>query len=312
MFKPLNFHTFPGIRSPHVQMFLANFGPTGLEPVSRPELIRMSDGDLLSCEISTPLQWLPEDPTVVMVHGLGGSHLSGYMIRQSRKFYHNGMRVVRVNLRGCGSGKGLNKLPYNSGTSHDIYDVLKTLKAKSPHSPITLVGFSLGGNVILKMAGEHGLEIQKLVRKLIAVCPPLDIEHCVTRISRRRNWAYHKYFLNSILDQGWKWIQEHSIRSIQEYDDKITAPLWGYANAKDYYDKCSSSKFIGNIQVPGDLIFAADDPFIDHNILSRVQLPSHLNAWLSPIGGHMGFIGWGGKGHGVFCLDKIVEELLMH
>lgn len=311
MFKTFDFHPLPGLKSPHLQMFFANFGPKGIEPPSQSVHFALNDGDRLSCEVSTPILWQLHQPTIALVHGLGGSHQSGYMIRLSRKLYQSGIRVVRINLRGCGSGKGMNQLPYNSGNSHDVWTVIQKLKAETPLSPITLIGFSLGGNLILKMAGELGSRASMHLKKMIAVCPVLDIAQSVLSIARKPHWLYHKYYLKSIFQQGQNWIRDKTIRSIYDFDDKVTAPLWGYKNAHDYYDKCSSSKFIAHVEVPCDLLLAADDPFIDHNLLKHVKIPAQINAWLTSRGGHMGYIGWAGKGHGVYCLDQILLEKLI-
>jgi predicted alpha/beta-fold hydrolase len=312
MFKFVDFQPLPGLASPHLQMTFANFISPGKAPPTKQWLVPLHDGDKLSCEISTPPQWKNHQPTFAMIHGLGGSHASRYMIRLSRKLYLLGYRVVRINLRGAGSGKGLNNLPYNSGNSQDAWEVVKALKAENPNSPLTMIGFSLGGNIILKMAGEQGLKAAELIKRIIAVCPPLDLGQSVLRISKKHYWMYHNYYLRSIFAQGRPWIKDHSIHSIYEYDHKVTAPLWGYQNALDYYEKCSSAKFIADIQIPCDVLFSADDPFVDHNLIRQVKLPTQANIWVTKRGGHMGYIGWAGKDHGIhwmdrFLLDKVAE-----
>lgn len=310
MIKFLNFKPLPGLASPHLQMVFSNFSPPGLEPPSNPLRITVSDGDQLSCHISTPTDWKETDPTIAMVHGLGGSHLSSYMIRLSRKFYQVGARVVRINLRGCGSGFGLNNLPYNSGNSHDIWTVMEALKAQHPHSSIHLIGFSLGGNIIVKMAGEHGERASQLLNCIISVCSPLDLSHSVLSLTQKSNWIYHKYYLKNIFDQGQQWIKNKKIRSLYEFDDKVTAPLWGYQSAGDYYDKCSSYKFIHNIRIPCHLVLSSDDPFVDPSVLKRVKLSPNVNVWITSSGGHMGFISWTGKEHGYHWMDQFVMNLL--
>jgi uncharacterized protein len=304
MFKFLDFRPFPGLSSPHTQMVLANYGPIGNEPPSTTKIIRLNDGDRLACKISTPPGWQPHHQTVVMVHGLGGSHQSSYMIRLSRKFYQKGIRAVRINLRGCGCGALLSRLPYNSGNSHDVLTVLKKIKEEHPLSPINLIGFSLGGNIILKMAGEIGNKALDLVNNITAVCPVLDLAQSIHSLSTKRNWLYHRYYVNKITQQGKKWLKDVKFRSIYEIDEKITAPLWGYASANDYYDKCSSYKFIPHIQAKCELILSADDPFIDYTIMRHLKIPPQINVWLSPSGGHMGYIGWTDKKQEMYWLDS--------
>lgn len=305
MFKILDFLPYPGLASPHLQLFFTNFSLAGKAPHSKSLIVPLSDGDCLSCEVSTPPNWQPHFATIAMVHGLGGSHDSKYMIRLSRKFYHHGIRVVRINLRGCGSGKGLNQRPYNNGNSHDVYEVLLALKAQTPLSPINLIGFSLGGSIILKMAGELGEMAHTLVNHLFAVCPVLDIAQSVDSIAEKKNWFYQKYFLAKLADQGHRWIKEKKISSLREIDEKITAPLWGYLSADDYYKKCSSYQFIDNIRVPCDLLLAADDPFIDYTIMQRIKkVPSSTSVWLTSTGSHLGFIGYGENQKAYFWMDK--------
>jgi hypothetical protein len=291
MFKLLNFKPVPGLTSPSLQMIVSNFSPPGSAPQSQSLLVTLTDGDLLSCEVSTPPNWQPHDFTIAMVHGLGGSHLSSYMIRLSRKFFQQGLRVVRINLRGCGTGHGLNRLPYNNGNSDDVRTVLETLKAKSPLSPIALIGFSLGGNITLKMAGELGDRAPSLLNRIFAVCPVLDIADAVYRISQKKNWVYHNYYLRTLRKQGKKWLEGKVISSMHDIDEQITAPLWGYKNAQDYYEKCSSCKYVKNISVPCDLLLSADDPFIDYTILKHTKLSPSTNVWITPFGSHMGFLG---------------------
>lgn len=306
MFKVLNFQPLLGLSSPHAQMVFSNLVPTGKEPPSKNLLFSLNDGDKLSCEISTPPQWQPHQLTIVMVHGLGGSHQSPYMIRLSRKFYHLGLRSVRINLRGCGSGFGLNQLPYHSGNSHDVWSILEKLKNETPFSPINILGFSLGGNVILKMAGEQGRKGGELLNRIMTICPVLDLEESVKSLSKKNNWLYHRYYLKKIHEQGHKWIKNNPISSIFEFDEKITAPLWGYSNAKDYYEKCSSHQFLSNIQIPCDVLLAADDPFIDYNIIKHARISPSTNVWLTMKGGHMGFIARGTVQQDFFWMDKLL------
>lgn len=308
MFKMLEFRPLAGLSSPHLQMIISNYFPTGEEPPSESLLVHLIDGDKLCCQVSTPLNWNPHDATVALLHGLGGSHLSPYMIRLARKFYSQGVRVVRINLRGCGAGAGLNQKTYTSGDSQDILTVLHTLKKEMPLSPIVLMGFSLGGNIILKLAGELGEKASRYIDRMIAVCPALDLQQSIGIISKRENLLYHQYYLSNILKQGAQWVKNRKIYTLQELDEVVTAPLWGYANAKDYYRQCSSLQFIPSIRVPCDLLFSADDPFIDHQELSSVPLFETTHAWLTSYGGHMGFIGKDGKSSGLFWMDSYLLD----
>lgn len=311
MIKNINFKPLPGLSSPHLQTILSHFGPMGVAPLSVPVLIKLDDGDLLSCHISNPLIQVNqkgEIPTIVMLHGLGGSHESCYLIRLAKKFFDEGYRVVRINMRGCGSGEGLAARPYNGGTSEDIFAVLKYLKGQYPHSNTTLIGFSLGGNIVLKMAGELGIRAKQYFNRLIAICPTVDIYHAVKCLEKKSNWIYHRFYLQHLLRQSKDWMMGKTVSTIYEYDEKITAAHWGYKSAAEYYDKCSSANFIGKIEVPCDLLFANDDPFIDFRPIYELKLPPHVRVFLTEHGGHMGFLGWTGNKNDYYWMDHILLE----
>lgn len=143
-YKKLHFQPFWGLSSKHLQMIVAVFFPQKKSFTSTQHLIDIGNGDQLSCEVSIPTDWMQDHNTTVLIHGLGGSHSSGYMVRIAHKFYKKGHKVVRINLRNCGSGKGLSKLPYNAGNSEDVFKVLQALKKDAPNSNISVIGFSLG------------------------------------------------------------------------------------------------------------------------------------------------------------------------
>lgn len=288
--KKLNFHPLAGLASNHLQVIISSFLPPGAPPHSKSWLVDLEDGNRLSCEVSTPSHWKENDRTVVMVHGMGGSHSSNYMIRISRKLHHRGDKVVRINLRGCGSGKGLSKLPYNAGTSADVLKVLQSLKKAAPLSEISLIGFSLGGNIVLKLAGELGKEAENLVKVVIAVCAPLDLAQTVRNLQEKRNRLYHFYYLKAICDQGRAWVSQ-KVNTLYEFDDLITAPLWGYKGASEYYEDCSSIRFLPHIQQSTHLLFAEDDPFISSDSLKGLSVPNNITLWSTKKGGHMGFLG---------------------
>jgi uncharacterized protein len=307
MFKRLHFQPPFGLSSPDLQMILSAYGGHGAEPPSEQMLVQLEDGNCLSCHLSNPHPDQEPQQVVVLVHGLGGSYQSGYLIRLARKIYQAGACAVRVNLRNCGSGEGMSALPYNGGTSGDVLAVLRELKKRFPQAFITLIGFSLGGNIVLKLAGELGDEAKYYLHQAITVCPTIDLYQAVKHIERTRNWIYHRYYLSHLSTQSKKWSKDLSIHSLYEFDNKITAPLWGYKNARDYYSRCSSERFIENISVPTKILFAADDPFIDFQLIERIKkIPSSVDVYLTEKGGHMGFLGWSGKEHGYFWLDWIL------
>lgn len=270
-------------------MVISSFAPDGVAPPTIQWLVDVGDGDQISCEVSTPPNWNGKK-IIAMLHGLSGSHHSSYMIRMARKLYNKGFKVVRINLRNCGSGFGLSKKPAGAGNSKDVLKLLQALKEKHPHAEIDLVGFSLGGNTTLKLAGELGAEASKLVKTFFAVCPPLELEETARLIQLPGNEIYHHYYLSRMRTQSKNWIKE-PIHSIKEYDEKVTAPIWGFKDAHEYYTKCSSMRFINQILTDTHIIFAEDDPFVSLEPLKTIELPECVHVWTTPHGSHLAFLG---------------------
>ncbi len=308
MLEPVPFRPLPGLSSPHAQTIIASFIHPGSPPPSSPMLVPLPDGDTLYCQMSLPPAWREDQKTIVMVHGLGGSDASNYMIRMGRKLYEMSYRVVRVNLRGCGSGSNLSNLPYHGGVSGDVYAVLQALKKQTPLSPLILLGFSLGGNIALKLSGELGQDGLQLLQCTIAVCSPIDLRDTMTLISKPSNLIYHRYYLRHMVRQGKRWLKGQHIDTLYEFDNVVTAPSWGFDDADDYYRKSSSYRHIPNIRHPCYLLFTTDDPFIDYRRILKVQLPELVKVYLSPSGGHMGCLGWAGGTHRWFWLDSLLLD----
>lgn len=309
MIQKLDFHPFPGLSSAHLQTIFPSLLPSGIAPPSKSWPVLLADGDQLCCQLSTPNGWKESDKSILLVHGLGGSHASNYMIRLARKFYALGCRVIRINLRGCGSGKQFAKLPYNAGTSHDLLTVIETLQALP--STLFVIGFSLGASLVLKLAGELGADAKKLVQKFIAICPPLDLEQTVQLIEQRRHFFYHHYYLRKICKQAQPWTT-HRAKSLYEFDDRVTAPLWGYQGAAQYYKQCSSAQFLPMIGHTTRILFAEDDPFIQLDYAALSARSSHVDISTTTHGGHLGFLSHprkkGDKRSGFFWLDDLLLD----
>src|SRR5262249_50783416 len=142
--------------------------------------------------------------------------------------------------------------------------VIHQLKNQTPQSPIVLLGFSLGGNVVLKFLGEQENKGSALIDQTIAVCPPIDLAYTTATLLKGSNRLYNKYYVNGLKRLGRRWITKGPIRSIIEFDNAVTAPQWGFQDAYDYYRQSSSCYFLSKIQQPCHLIFSCDDPFIDY------------------------------------------------
>lgn len=309
--ESLLFQPMRGLASPHIQTVCSTlFSKAGEAPPSAPFFISLDDGDILYCMLSTPPSWTPSMKTVLLIHGLGGSHNSNYMIRMSRKLYAKGYRTLRINLRGNGPGAAMAQRPYHGGSSHDVLQAIQTIKKESPHSPIVLIGYSLGGNIALKLVGELGERADSLLEKTIAICAPIDLEQTTHSLSKGMNRFYHKYYVRGLKKLGERWLGKHSIRSILEFDHAVTAPQWGFKDAYDYYRQSSSCYLLPEIRLSCHLIFAADDPFVDYRAALKHPLFHSSKIWLSKHGGHMGFLGWAGREHGYFWLDRCLLQLV--
>lgn len=301
----LNFQPLPGLASSHLQTILASYFPSGEAPPSTKRLIKLVDGDSMSCLVSTPPQWTKDDDTIVLVHGMGGCDSSTYMVRMARKFYQRGYRVVRANLRGTSQEERLAKRPYNGGSSYDVLELIHALKNETPRSDITAIGFSLGGNIVLKLAGELGANANGLVKRFVAVCAPVNLAQSINVIQQRRNWLYHAYYLKKITEQAQEWLPRQ-VESLYEFDELVTAPLWGYKSAQDYYEQCSSLRFLPEIACPTHLIFAEDDPFVPIEGIEAIALPREVGVWKTKQGGHMGFLGKASNANSPFWLDHVL------
>lgn len=305
----LNFQPLFGISSKHLQTILPTLRLVTSPPESTRWIVELGGGDSLACEISTPLNWKPTDQSVMMLHGLGGSHEAKYMIRLAKAAHQKGYRAIRVNLRGCGSGQGLSKRPYHAGCSDDILEVVKKYKKVAPFSDLTLVGYSLGGNVILKFAGELGEAANRWVKRCVAVCSPLDLKQTVVAIGKKTHFFYEKHFLRSLALQTKSWIEQKA-SSIYEFDQTVTAPLCGFKNADHYYELCSSQFFLHQIRCPTEILLAEDDPFINPLPIQTISLHSSVNVWQTKFGGHMGFLGRNAAEYDYYWLDQLLLNWL--
>ena len=309
--EKLSFQPTPGMFSPHIQTILPTFfGQVGEEPPSAPFFIHLKDGDSLYCKMSTPPQWNSQEKTIVILHGLGGSDSSSYMIRLSRKFYQKGYRCLRINLRGAGQGVHLARKPYHGGTSQDILEAIQILKSQHRDSPLILMGFSLGGNIALKLLGELGEKAKELIEMVISICAPVDLAQTMELLHLPSNRIYHRYYVKNLKLMGARWIGQQSVRSIPDFDNVVTAPQWGFRDAFDYYQQCSSKFLLASIQHTCHLIFAEDDPFVDYRSALDSLTSSKVKVWLSQYGGHMGFWGWAGKEHCYHWLDRLLLKIV--
>ena len=306
------FRPLPCLTHPYLQTIVAAKLTWSREPPSTTHLVELSDGDTIALEVSTPRGWQPHDLTAVLLHGLCGCHRSPYMQRLARKLWRSGLRAVRMNLRGCGSGRGLARYPYHSGRSADVLAVLESLLQTTPQSPLTLIGFSLGGNIVLKLAGELSAAVPDNLQRVIAVCPPADLVACSRLLEQPANRFYNRYFTRLLCAEV---IDRHSRfpdlprpelpaeLSLYAFDEYYTAPQCGFRDALDYYRQCSAAPLVPYLTIPCHILFAADDPLIDAHVFDGVALPPHVQVIRTRYGGHLGFLGRPGGAAGYRAMD---------
>ena len=242
-------------------------------------------------------------PTLIALHGLNGSSAAHYMRGIAAKAYARGMNVVRLNQRNCGGTEHLSVGLFHSGLTHDAKYVIEELSAIDGITAIGVAGYSLGGNLALKLAGEYGNEPPAALRAVAAVSPILEISECVRALERRGNLLYEWNFVRELKarmrrkDQcrpgQFDLSKLRTIRTVREFDEAYTAPHFGFRDAEDYYYRASAMRVIDRVRVPALIITAEDDPFVPYRpfLDPRVSANPHITLRLCRHGGHCGFVG---------------------
>ena len=243
-----------------------------------------------------------DHPTIVVWHGIEGSTSSNYMQAIAEKGFRAGFNVVRVNFRNCGGTEHLTPTIYHGGLSADLRAVVEELIAKDQLSRLLLVGFSLGGNLVLKLSGEYGDNAPPEILAVCAVSPSVDLNSSAVLIMKRSNWIYHQDFVRRLKQRirtNHKLYPEiydisglNQARTIKEFDDRFTAHAHGFAGADDYYYRSSSLRIAAQIRLPTLIIHAQDDPFIPFAPLRDPAIADNPYIFLlAPRqGGHVAFV----------------------
>ncbi len=256
------------------------------------ERIDTADDDFLD------LDWLHtgSDKVVIISHGLEGNTQRAYVRGMVKAFAQTGFAALAWNYRGCSGEVNRQLRFYHSGATDDLHAVVQ--HASHRYNEVFLVGFSLGGNLTLKYVGEQGNRIHPTIKKAVAFSVPIDLHTSCLQISKTENWLYTKRFLDSLKAKvvakskvmgGLNLSHFDKIKTLMDFDERYTAPLHGFAGARDYYLKCSARSFLEDIQIPTLLINAQNDPF-----LSPECFPKNINnprfTFEAPAnGGHVGF-----------------------
>ena len=241
-------------------------------------------------------------PTIVVWHGIEGSTSSNYMQAMAEKGFHAGFNIIRVNFRNCGGTEHLTETIYHGGLSADLGAVVKELIEHDHISKLVLVGFSLGGNLVLKLAGEYGCNPPREILGVCAVSPSVDLSASADMILKRSNWIYHRDFVrrlkqrirtnHELYPERYDISALDEVHTLREFDDHYTSVAHGFADAADYYYRSSSLRVVDRIRIPTLIIHAEDDPFIPITPLRDPAVADNpYILLLAPQqGGHVAFI----------------------
>jgi len=266
-----------------------------------------------------------ERPTLLALHGLNGSSDAHYMKGLAAKAFARGMNVVRLNQRNCGDTEHLSAGLFHSGLTADAAHVVDELARVDGLEAIAVAGYSLGGNLALKLAGEYGAYAPRELVAVAAVSPIIEIEQCVRALERPSNAIYQWNFVKDLKRRVkrkarfWPGLYDMkklaSIRTVREFDAAYTAPYFGFDSAEDYYYRASSMRVVDRIRVPTLVIAAKDDPFVPAEMFEAPALRRNpcITTVVTQHGGHCGFIsGPGSEGDGYWAESSIVRFVREH
>jgi hypothetical protein len=298
----------PLFRSPHLQTVAGHFW-------RRPDISRRFPVRRWECCTATGVRVVidSQQPSVapaghiVMVHGLEGSSDASYMVSLAAKSLAAGYAAHRCNIRGCGAGAGLSCTLYHAGLTIDLKAVLREIA-----EPVFLVGFSLGANIVLKLAGELGEAASGVLRGVCGISSPLDLEACARRIAEADNRLYERRFVHRMrrrLIATGRYAPRDlaGLETVIQVDDRITAPSFGFGDAHNYYHTQSAIRFLSDIRTPTLLVQAQDDTFIPFDSFNSDAVRSNAAITLleTRYGGHLGFIGR--RPHRFWADDAVID-----
>lgn len=296
MIYPSQFQAPWWARSPHLQTIMAKY----LQPKRvqyRTERLELPDGDFVDLAWACPEQDASR-PLVVLFHGLEGEVHSHYIQGMMAALQQQGWQTLLMHFRGCSGEPNRHLSAYHSGAISDPHYLLTQLRQRYPHRPIAAIGYSLGGNMLVNYLAKYP---SNPLTSAVVVSAPLQLSACAERMNRGVSRIYQRYLLSKMQHNWQQKLQRHpyhscpvkagALRSIREFDDKITAPVHGFHDAEDYYHRCSGLYQLADILTPTLILHAADDPFMSDAVIPDAsELPPAITYELSQHGGHVGFI----------------------
>jgi predicted alpha/beta-fold hydrolase len=315
------FQPHPWLRGGHVQTLAAFLLPRRVHlPASEDRLIEVEPGIPVLCRC----HWQEDRKnalTLIVVHGLEGSTESEYMLGVARNGLNAGMNVVLMNQRNCGGmDQAGGPTLYNSDRSADVAAVARSVIERDGIAKFALIGFSMGGNLMLKLAGEWGREAPAQLRGVAAVCPAMNLAASADALHEPGNRIYEFYFLWQLFGRFRRKVKSfpetfdvrrlRGVRTLRQFDDRITAYYCGFTGADDYYERAAAANVVERIAVPALVLYAKNDPFVRILPQTRERILSNPNiAYVeSADGGHCAFIAAArGKYDGRWAEREVVE-----
>ena len=300
----------------HLQTLWASVVRRIPKPVTRRERLELPDGDFVD------LDWTPGNtgPLVIVLHGLQGSLNSLYARGIMGALQKRGMRAVFMHFRGCSGAS--NRLPrfYHSGDTGDLNTLVYTLREREPGTPLAAIGYSLGGNVLLKWLGEQGINAP--LQAAVAVSAPFDLGDSARRLECGFSQVYQHHLLRSLRYSVEKKFRHmpapialgnlENLRTFTEYDNAVTAPLHGFSDVDDYYTQSSCRQYLKHIRIPTLILHAADDPFMTPAAIPQPdQLSPAVVLELSTGGGHVGFISGNSPWASCYWLEQRIPDFIL-
>jgi predicted alpha/beta-fold hydrolase len=265
-------------------------------------------------------------PVVVIVHGLEGSSDSNYVLGVADKAFQRGFHAVRLNQRNCGGTEALSPTLYNSGMSADYRAVFEELSNGDGFEQVFFAGYSMGGNLVTKMAGEFGSAVPQALRGAGVVCPAIDLGASADALNRTENYLYQWRFVSGLMSRYARkqklfpdrypqnGSRSRPIRTVREFDDFITAPQFGYRDAQDYYDHVGAKRVAANVRLPFLMITAKDDPFVTYAsfLAARISDNPAIQFVAATHGGHCAFISKYSGSERFWAEQRLVEFFEAH
>lgn len=318
------------LRSGHAQTLAGNFLPRKLTLPEPEELVVEVDGPVAGYGPSRVLchcHWQPEAVrrerlTVVLVHGLEGSSNSQYIVGNTARALAAGLNVVRMNMRSCGGTDALSPTIYHSGRMGDVGRVVDAIVREQGVTAVALVGYSMGGNLVLGWSGQLGAEIPPAVKAVVGISPLMDLAASSAALHLPRNRIYEWHFLRNMLARVRRRMTMYpriyanaavdAIGTMRDFDQEIVARYGGFRDADDYYYSVASSQYAADLRIPTLIVHSADDPFI--RMLPETRAALIANPWVTLIetqhGGHCAFLAAEKNGDGRWAERMLLSFLL--